>query len=579
LIIEQSWKTVAQPSRLVHIPLGYVRRTAAARFLVEQMLKTSARPTRLIHIPLGYARQTSRRIARMSIDVLERVDRRFGIRRIPGLVRAGDILIVQTSKAIGWPRRVLHAQRDQLVKTLTRVIDRLPSAVLQRIAPERCKARDYAVGVDLVQADRPEHAWRKFREVLCNTNNPIHFFAGAHCLAHGLGRLHEAVVQFANANESRWKRAVELGLADSDLRVLDHFWPANIGHTATLDYVVKLGIFEGKRPEQTILYAAPGSAVANPFYFDQWRPLINVIERPSDLAIGEEGVFALLYDFLGPRQPDGLTVYFWELAAEVQRRWHAEGRKPLLALPADVEERGWRALRGKGVPQGAWFVGLHVREAGAKPLHADLHRVLNANVMDYLPAIGEITRRGGWVIRIGDPSMVRLPAMANVIDYCHTDLRADWMDIFILARSRFFVGTSSGPAYVPPTYGVPSVLTNWWPPAQRPWHPTDIFIPKMHRGIGGRLLTLSETLSEPFGFSHSLPYLRARYRVRVEDNDPDLIRAAVVEMIEHLEGAPQDDSDVRGMRARSDDIYRSHRAFGLGRLAGDFLRENPAFVR
>jgi hypothetical protein len=50
-------------------------------------------------------------------------------------------------------------------------------------------------------------------------------------------------------------------------------------------------------------------------------------------------------------------------------------------------------------------------------------------------------------------------------------------------------------------------------------------------------------------------------------------------MIEHLEGAPQDDSDVCGMRARSDDIYRSHRAFGLGRLARDFLRENPAFVR
>ena len=114
---------------------------------------------------------------------------------------------------------------------------------------------------------------------------------------------------------------------------------------------------------------------------------------------------------------------------------------------------------------------------------------------------------GGWVIRMGDPSMVALPSMPNVLDYCHSDLRADWMDVFIAAHCRFMIGTSSGPAYVPPLYGVPSVLTNWWPPAQRPWHPSTFSFQNGAQIGDGRLLTLSETLREPFSYCHSLTYL------------------------------------------------------------------------
>ena len=205
-----------------------------------------------------------------------------------------------------------------------------------------------------------------------------------------------------------------------------------------------------------------------------------------------------------------------------------KAKDPLLTLPPEIEARGWAALHDAGIPDGAWFVALHVREGkwdGRKP---GLQGILNADIATYSEAIDEITRRGGWVIRMGDPSMKPLPSLPNVIDYCHSDLRADWMDIFIAARCRFMIGTSSGPAYIPPLYGVPSVLTNWWPPAQRPWHASDIFIPKMLRRLAdGQYLTLGETLSEPFSYCHSLRYLADHEGIRVEDNDPEIIRSAV----------------------------------------------------
>jgi putative glycosyltransferase (TIGR04372 family) len=297
------------------------------------------------------------------------------------------------------------------------------------------------------------------------------------------------------------------------------------------------------------------------------------------LPIPEAGVEALRFDYYAPRWRDGSTVYFWEGSGRTQRRWYAQGGKPLLTLPADIDARGRQALRGAGIPDAAWFVALHVREAGSKPHHADLHRVLNANVMDYLPAIEEITSRGGWVIRMGDPNMARLPQMTNVLDYCHSSLRADWMDVFIAARCRFMLGSSSGPAYIPPLYGVASVLTNWWPPAQRPWHPTDIFIPKMIRSeVDGRELSLSETLQEPFSYGHSLGYLREAFKVRVEDNAPEEIREAVAEMFDRLEGTDRPDAETAAWRDKADRVYEAGNAFGMGQLARTVMRRHPTFV-
>jgi putative glycosyltransferase (TIGR04372 family) len=162
-------------------------------------------------------------------------------------------------------------------------------------------------------------------------------------------------------------------------------------------------------------------------------------------------------------------------------------------------------------------------------------------------------------MRMGDP-----PQLPNVVDYCRGDMRSDWMDIFPMVRSRFMLGSASGPSFVPPLYGVPAVPTNWWPPGMRLWHAADIFIPKLlRRSADGRALTLSETVAEPFPHCHSPRYLAAREGVHVEDNDPEIIRGAVAEMLSRLDGSSRRDADVAELRAR-----RSHlpgpRAFRHG---------------
>jgi putative glycosyltransferase (TIGR04372 family) len=334
------------------------------------------------------------------------------------------------------------------------------------------------------------------------------------------------------------------------------------------------------------LYFPAELTVANRFLVSLWAPHVRMVTRPEDLPFPEKELEYNALNFFVPGL-EGPPFYLWEVAAQTYRRWHAQGRNPLLTFPPEVTSRGWDALAGVGVPQDAWFVGLHVRDSGYHSHHRTLHNVLNASIMDYLPAIREITRRGGWVIRMGDPAMPALAPLPNVIDYCHSAIRSDWMDVFLAASCRFFVGTSSGVCYAAQNYGVPNVLTNWWPPAQRPWHPGDLFIPKRHRrAADNTLLSLAESLREPFGYCNSLDYLQTVHGVAVEDNDSEDIRAAVVEMMDCIEGRGDYDQDDIARRDQADGIYRSiamelygsSGAFGASALARDFLRRNPSFL-
>lgn len=431
-----------------------------------------------------------------------------------------------------------------------------------------------------LDAGHTEEAWEAFRKSIETSTDPGHFFMGALTLIVGLGRYKDGVAVFARANAIRQDRAKALGLTKSPLRYLDRTWAGSFGHIAELDYPIKLGILEGRSTKDTILHVPPDVKVPNRFLLEQWRPHLTMVVEQAELPLPPHSLEALSFDFRGPLLADGSTVHYWEAAAKTYRRWYAENRGPILSFPEDVARRGRLALEKAGIPAGAWFVALHVREAASKPMHSDMHNVLNARIADYLPAIQEVTRRGGWVIRMGDPTMTPLPPMPNVLDYCHNDIRSDWMDIYLFASGRFFIGTSSGPAYVPPIYGVPCVLTNWWPPAQRPWHPQDIFIPKLYRRLRDNShLTLSETLCEPFGYCNSLDYLKRRENVVVEDNTPGDIHAAVCEMFDRLDGTIAYGPEDLKLRERAERIYETNSGHGMASISRGFLKGHLEFIK
>ncbi|HTV26512.1 MAG TPA: TIGR04372 family glycosyltransferase [Xanthobacteraceae bacterium] len=405
------------------------------------------------------------------------------------------------------------------------------------------------------------------------------YLLGANCLYQGLGRLQDAMGLLTRAGEKSRREAIGLGLADVPYRVLDSVWARHIGHLGIMDYVLKLAILEGRRREETIFYVSPGVRVANRFLVDQIAAHLRLIEDPADLPFPAAAVQALHFDLFAPRLPDQNPMFYWELASQVQQRWAQEGRGPVLRLPPDIEARGRATLNALGMPGDAWLVALHVREREPDGRRSGINSIRNADIASYFPALAEIGRRGGWVVRMGDPGVAPLPKLPHVIDYCRSASRADWMDIFILACSRFLIGTNSGPAFAAGLYGTPAVLANWWPAGERPWHASDIFIPKLLRKISdGSYLTLGETLREPLAWSYSQHYLAKSAGVRVQDSDPEIILAAVQQMLARGDESVSDDAQTARLQARADQIYQSQGVAGSAWLPGEFLRRHESLL-
>jgi putative glycosyltransferase (TIGR04372 family) len=195
-------------------------------------------------------------------------------------------------------------------------------------------------------------------------------------------------------------------------------------------------------------------------------------------------------------------------------------------------------------------------------------------VMTYLPAVQKIVDHGGWVIRVGDPSMKPLPEMEHVVDYVHSPLHSEWMDVFLAASCRFCLGTSSGMFVVAWSFGRPSALANWESLALRPWASSHVFIPKLWRlDAEDRLLTFAELTRPPYvdAVRRIRPSEQERLGLSLVDNTAEEIEELVEEMFEREAGGRWSDEQER-LQAAFEGIVAEHYPHGAAaRIGSRFL--------
>ncbi|MCG8511976.1 MAG: TIGR04372 family glycosyltransferase [Rhodospirillales bacterium] len=245
--------------------------------------------------------------------------------------------------------------------------------------------------------------------------------------------------------------------------------------------------------------------------------------------------------------PDGRVLPRDAAYGMIQSQWSAQKRPPVIRPTGRILELGQARLTEMGIPEGAWFVALHVREEGffGERMPWDNNQLRNCRVEDYLPAVEAITERGGWVVRMGDPTMTPLPEMPRVIDYAVSRWRADWMDVFCFSQCRFFLGSASGPMNVARLFGVPVVATNFFPVGTWPFSMGDVFTFKtVRKKAGGRLLSLAEAMKPPL-FAAWNPLVYDSLGVEVIDNTADDTLGAVNEMFEILDDARTSTAEER----------------------------------
>ena len=156
-------------------------------------------------------------------------------------------------------------------------------------------------------------------------------------------------------------------------------------------------------------------------------------------------------------QPQAVMPEFsWDVVAKYD--WPTELHKQIsVYLGPQKKAVAERERKRMGLPDDAWYVCLHVRESG---FHKDNMVERNATIANYVDAIREITAREGWVVRMGDPTMTRLPPMSKVIDYPFTASKSYAMDLYLISECRFYIGMQSGIYDVAMLLQRPMIITN-----------------------------------------------------------------------------------------------------------------------
>jgi len=343
-----------------------------------------------------------------------------------------------------------------------------------------------------------------------------------------------------------------------------------IGHLALdIDCYVKEG-FLGMRPRFRAVLLARRDRVANGQLARYWRRHLTVIESPLACAVLWPLSVSPLLRFDASRYATAINETAQYPA--IQAKW--AGRAPLLSLDERDLQRGERFLRENGMGPGDWFVCVHSREGGYSPQDEHVHSYRNSDIASYRLAMEAIVAKGGWCVRIGDPSMRRLPPMDRVIDYAHHPDRAGWVDLFLCARCLFFLGNTSGPYLMSSIFGVPVALANLLPlSAVLPFAQRDLGIPKLLADANGRIVPFRELMSSPAGnFRFTSEYRRAG--LRMIDNTPEEIRDLALEQLDCCRGTASYDEDDRRLQERFRNLFRpGHYAYGSSSRAGrDFLR-------
>ncbi len=258
-----------------------------------------------------------------------------------------------------------------------------------------------------------------------------------------------------------------------------------------------------------------------------------------------------------------------------------------LSFTEEEERLGRKELERIGISKGNPFVCFHARDdAYLNNLRPNsnwhYHDYRDCNIYNYIIAVEELTRRGYSAIRMGKIIKEALDTSnTKIIDYA-TNSRSDFLDIYLSAKCRFFIGCGSGVDAVAVIFRKPVVYVNFIPleTIKDICAVDSLVIPKkLWLKEEKRFLTFRETLSCGVGsFLHGEQYQQRG--IEVIENTSEEINDLVAEMDERLEGTWQATEEDEELQRHSRSFFRSSELnqIFLPRIGAKFLRQNQQLL-
>ncbi len=316
---------------------------------------------------------------------------------------------------------------------------------------------------------------------------------------------------------------------------------------------------------------APINKVSNKHLLHYWSPKVMILTQPFICTF----IALLTKRYFMQDRSSGCTVghFGTQPIYAINKQWG--DRKPLLSLNENDLDWANNELPKLGIQKDQWFICLHVREGGFLPHNESIQAHRNASINNTMLAIQEIIKRGGMVVRMGDSSMSVFPPMEGVIDYAHHPLKSERMDVVLCAKAKFFLGCTSGLAFLSMVFGVPVAHSNMIPVETLGLRPYDISISKLlidHQS--NRYFTFPEMMSSKMGgFFYTHQYKEAE--IDIQENTSDEIFDLLCEMLDRLEGRFHETKEDAALHSRYLSLIKpGHYSYGAAsKICIAFLRK------
>jgi putative glycosyltransferase (TIGR04372 family) len=347
-------------------------------------------------------------------------------------------------------------------------------------------------------------------------------------------------------------------------------WSSNFGHISLIGHhklAQQLGITPaGKR------YLLDDKKSANPELLLQVSNGISIVSQKSGTRWSDMPSFWHLSERMRTVKTINGFMDMNMLVDEIFSEKNLVSLKDnYLNLSEEYSVKSEKELEEFGLPKSAKFVALHIREGG--PLGDPRAQPLES----FMPAIKEITRNGFWVVRFGDQSMESLPNMNMVIDLVPKKNSARELNAYVIARCLFYLGTHSGPAWVPRIFGRPALITNVIDVATKVGRAPQgsIHIPKKYINQQGETISLEQLFRMRFAFaSPQLPELKSK-GISIQANSSEEIFDATKEIIESVVSNKIEPSFYS---ESIDSIRHLYGAPAWGNFSNRFLSKNPDWI-
>ena len=222
---------------------------------------------------------------------------------------------------------------------------------------------------------------------------------------------------------------------------------------------------------------------------------------------------------------------------------------------SEEEEKGRLELEKIGIQKDDWFVCIFARDAEYLRVHTpntdwSYHDYRDMDINTYSKAIDFIIDKGGYVVRMGQVINQKLKYKhKKMIHYGGSDIRSDFLDVYLAAKCRFFIGPMSGICdMAAESFEVPFLAVNQAPVGYKPITKNALYIPKkIRRTTDNSYAPFSKLLSE--FVNPADPCLNDGNKFResgyvYENNTESEILAATIEMYEWVTSGSRQRADV-----------------------------------